>query len=108
MDQQLRLTRQMIDGTNVEEVQNVKLRKYLVKYMTMMMTICTVFLIKRGGEQDLKDLKEIWTYLEEKDLELFKMVKKTFLGRAIRLPGRLGKRIVMWGYALSQKVFGFN
>lgn len=108
MDQQLRVTRQMIEQTKIGEVKEVKLRKYMVKYMTMMMAICTVFLLKRGEEKDLKDLREIWAFLENKDPELYKMVKKTFLGRGIRLKGRPGKRIILLGYSLSQKVFGFN
>ena len=108
MDQQLRVTRQMIDQTSISQIKDQKLRKYMVKYMTMMMTICTVFLLKRGNEKDRKDLKEIWEYLETKDPTLFAMVRKTFLGRAIRIKGKLGKRIVLWGYSISQKVFGFN
>ncbi len=108
MDQQLRVTRQMIEQTRVAEISEHRLRKYMVKYMTMMMTICTVFLLKRGEKQDLEDLKGIWTYLETTDPALYKMVKKTLLGRAIRLKGRTGRRIIIWGYSLSQKVFGFN
>ena len=108
MDQQLRVTRQMIDQTKVEEIKEEKLRKYMVKYMSMMMTICTVFLLKRGEEQDIKDIKEIWTYLEHKDPALYALVKKTFLGRAMGLKGRLGKRIILSGYAISRKIFGFN
>lgn len=108
MDQQLRVTRQMIDQTSISQIKEEKLRKYMVKYMTMMMTICTVFLLKRGQEKDRKDLKEIWEYLETKDPTLFALVRKTFLGRAIRIKGKLGKRIVLWGYSISQKVFGFN
>ena len=108
MDQQLRVTRQMIDGTRVADIKDEKLKKYMVKYMTMMMTICTVFLLKRGEKQDIKDIKDIWKYLETHDPVLYKMVKKTFLGRAVRLKGKLGKRIILCGYSISQKVFGFN
>ena len=108
MDQQLRVTRQMIRDTRVEEIKEDKLRKYMVKYMTMMMTICTVFLLKRGQNQDIEDLNGIWEYLETTDPALASMVKKTFLGRSIRLKGRAGKRIILWGYAISQKIFGFN
>ncbi len=108
MDQQLRVTRQMIDQTRVEDIKEVKLRKYMIKYMSMMMTICTVFLLKRGQEQDRKDIEGIWAYLRDKDPALYSMVKKTFLGRAMSLPGRFGKRIILWGYTISQKIFGFN
>ncbi len=61
MDQQLRVTRQMIDNVDPQAVRNRHLRHYLRNYLSMMMCICSVFLRMRGGETDEKDLKDIWS-----------------------------------------------
>lgn len=108
MDQQLRVTRQMIAQNKVGEIKNKRLQMYMVKYMTIMMTICTVFLIKLGTEEDLKKKRDIWNYLREEDPEMYRMVSRTLLGRAVQMRGPVGRRIIKAGYVISRKVFGFN
>ena len=76
--------------------------------MTIMMTICTVFLIKLGTEEDLKKKRDIWNYLREEDPEMYRMVSRTLLGRAVQMRGPVGRRIIKAGYVISRKVFGFN
>ena len=108
MDQQLRVTRQMIDQTDITTIDNKKLKQYLVKYMTMMMTICTVFLLKKGTQEAVRQKEEIWKYLKTEDPHMYEMVSKTLLGRAIQMKGSVGKRIIFIGYSITQKIFGYN
>ena len=72
MDQQLRVTRQMIDNVDPQAVRNRHLRHYLRNYLSMMMCICSVFLRMRGGETDEQDLKDIWAYLKEQNPSLYR------------------------------------
>ena len=109
MDQQLRVTRNMIDGIKISQVTNKKLKRYMVKYMSIMMTICTVMLLKKGQEEDYRDIEKIWTYLKKEDKEMYTLVRKTLVGRAMGMRHtRCGRRIILLGYSISRKVIGFN
>ncbi|BBF44757.1 glycosyltransferase [Lachnospiraceae bacterium KM106-2] len=108
IDQQLRVTRIMIDAHDLSQIEEEKLRKYMVKHLTMMMTICTVFLVKDGSEESIAKKDAIWEYLMDKDIELYKEVKKTFLGFSMNMKSKVGKKIIILGYQISQRVFGFS
>ena len=50
IDQQIKVNKLMIDAYDLTKIKNKKLRDYMVKYLTMMMTVSSVFLIKEGSE----------------------------------------------------------
>ena len=93
MDQQLRVTRQMIDNVDPQAVRNRHLRHYLRNYLSMMMCICSVFLRMRGGETDEQDLKDIWAYLKEQNPSLYRRVRSNALNLATNLPTEAGEKI---------------
>ena len=37
-----------------------------------------------------------------------KRLESQFLGRTMNLPGKVGRKCSVIGYALAQKIFGFN
>ena len=108
MDQQLRVTRQMIDNVDPQTIRNRHLRHYLRNYLSMMMCICSVFLRMRGGEQDEQDLKDIWAYLKAKNPSLYRRVRTNVLNISTNLPTELGEKIGLGGYHIAQKIFKFN
>ena len=108
MDQQLRVTRQMIDNVDPQAVRNRHLRHYLRNYLSMMMCICSVFLRMRGGETDEQDLKDIWAYLKEQSPSLYRRVRSNALNLATNLPTEAGEKIGLKGYQIAPKIFKFN
>lgn len=109
MDQQLRVTREMIRHTKIGTIENKKLKKYMIKYMSIMMTICTVFLLKKGHPEDRKQIEEIWEYMKKEDPEMYRMVKRTLLGTTMQWrKNGLGRGIISLGYTLSRKVIGYS
>lgn len=108
MDQQLRVTRQMIDNVDPQAVRERHLRHYLRNYLSMMMCICSVFLRMRGGEQDEEDLKGVWAYLKEQNPSLYRRVRSNALNLATNLPTEAGEKIGLKGYQIAQKIFKFN
>lgn len=108
IDQQLRVNRLMIDAYDLTKIKNKKLRAYMVKYLTMMMTVSSVFLIKEGSEESLRKREEIWDYLRNKNKGMYRMVNRTALSKPMQLRSRAGRKIVVWGYSLSRKIYGFN
>ncbi len=109
IEQQLRITRIMIDAFELDDdVKSPKLRQYMYNYLTMMMTICTVFsmLSDREDKEELRD--GIWRYLEEHDERAYKKIRRSLMGIADNLPGKVGDRILISGYRIAQKLFKFN
>ncbi len=108
IDQQLKVNRIMIDAVDLMKVKNRKCREYMVKYLAMMMTISSVFLIKEGSEESQKKRTELWKYLKEKSRTTFRMVNRHILSKPMQFRGKTGQKIVVWGYNLSRKLYGFN
>jgi glycosyltransferase involved in cell wall biosynthesis len=109
IDQQLRITRVMIDAYHLEEdVESQKLRSYMRNYLSMMMTICTVFSMMSDRE-DKEELRSgIWNHLSEHDPETYAKIRRSAMGAGMHLPGKAGDKMLLKGYHLAQKIFKFN
>ncbi|MCD8199584.1 MAG: glycosyltransferase [Coriobacteriaceae bacterium] len=109
IDQQLRITRIMIDAFNLEtDVESDKLRSYMLSYLAMMMTICTVFTML-SDRDDKEELRQgIWNHLQEGDPYAYRKIRRSVLGRGTNLPGDWGDKTMIRGYRLTQKIFKFN
>jgi glycosyltransferase involved in cell wall biosynthesis len=108
IDQQIKITKIMIDTVDVMEIKNKKLRNYMIKYLCMMMTVSSVYLIKDNTEESLDKKKELWDYLEKANKLLYSEIHSRFLGRSMNLPGKIGRTIVRVGYKISKKIYGFG
>ncbi len=108
LDQQLRVTRIMIDTVDVEAIENKRLRHYMENYLSMMMTICSIFLRMRNQPGDKEALDGIWEYLRDADPALYRRVRLKVLNLGANLPTELGRRIGIGGYHVAQRIFKFN
>jgi len=108
LDQQLRVTRMMIDEYRPDLVKEKNHMEFLVHYMSIMMTVSSVLLMRKGDEESLKAKKELWEYLKKKDLKLYMKLRYNLLGRLMNMPGRAGRLIAVKGYQIVQKFYGFN
>ncbi|MDF2944769.1 MAG: hypothetical protein K0S01_3627 [Herbinix sp.] len=108
IDQQLKITKIMIESHNLMQIKSKKLQNYMIKYLSMMMTVSSVFLIKEGSEESLAKKQDLWDYLKNYDRRLYKKIRSQILGRSMNLPGKFGRRIVEVGYNITKKIYGFN
>jgi glycosyltransferase involved in cell wall biosynthesis len=110
IDQQLRVTRIMIDCCDLTELKKTqrKVASYMVRYLTMMMCICSMFLIIDGSEEALQKRKDIWAYLKNKDKRLYDKIRYRSLATVTMLPTYHGRRLTVKVYHLAQKVYKFN
>ncbi|MDR0888384.1 MAG: glycosyltransferase family 2 protein [Coriobacteriales bacterium] len=109
IDQQLAITRIMIDSVDLDDKDmKAPLHAYMVSYMTMMMTICSVFLLLSKRDDALEQRSEIWRYLEERSPVSYGKIRHSILGRGVNLRGRLGRANTIAGYRLARKIFKFN
>lgn len=108
IDQQIKVNKIMMDSHDLTTIENKKLRKYMVKYLTMITTVSSALLVKDGTKESLAKRKELWTYFKTKHPKTYHMVNKTMLGRPMQMKSMLGRRIIIMGYTLSQKMIGFS
>ncbi len=108
IDQQERVNRYMIDCCDVMAVKNKKLQNYMLKYLSIMMTVTSVYLIKEGSPESIAKKDALWADLKKKDKRLYKEIHDNFLGRSMNFKSRLGRGFVKAGYKLSKKIFKFG
>ena len=109
IDQQLRVTRTMIDLVDLEnDVVQKKLRRYMENYLSMMMCICSVFLRMINTPESEEKRRGIWTYLKEKRPGVYSRIRRNVLNLSTNIPSELGRRLGLGGYHLAQKIFKFN
>ena len=108
MDQQMRVNKLMIDCCDVMALEDEKCRRYMIKYLTMITTVSTVLCIKSGTEQHLAQKEELWQYLKDHNLELYKSVKRSFMGRRMQMKSKTGRKVILKAYGVAQKIFSFN
>jgi glycosyltransferase involved in cell wall biosynthesis len=108
IDQQLRVNKIMIDSADVMSIENKNLQRYMIKYLGIIMTVSSVYLIKEGSEESLQKRDDLWKYLEDKDSELSKKVSAGVLGTTMKFKSKAGHSIVKMGYSISKKIFKFG
>ncbi len=108
IDQQLRVTKTMIDAVDLNTVENERLRKYMHNYLSMMMCICSIFLRMEKTPENEAKRADIWAYLKAKDEKLYGQIKHTLINSFTNIPSPVGRQLGLTGYHLAQKIFKFN
>lgn len=108
IDQQIFVTKTMLDDYDLSKIKNKKLRKYMAKYIVIMLAVCTSLLMLDASEESLKKNEEMWEYLKNKNARLYKEVNSFLIGKGLQLKTKAGRKTIIWGYQLSRKIYGFN
>ena len=111
IDQQLRVNMRMIDYM-VEHMAEIKKTKrlfqYMRNYLEIITTVSSVLLIRGETKEFLEMKAQLWDYLKEKDVRLYRYLRHGIMGGTMNLPGRGGRKISVDAYKLCQKIFKFN
>ncbi len=109
IDQQLRVTYLMLHFYHLDQdVADVNLRKYMHRYLSMMVTISVVHLILSQDEANLRKIDELWETIRQYDLKTYKIIRRSFINRAISLPGRSGRYLTRKGFNLARRIYKFS
>jgi hypothetical protein len=99
IDQQLFVTKKMISMYELRLIGSKKLRKYMVNYLAIMMTVSSILCIRSKKKENLEKKKELWTYMK---------IRYGILGQTMNLPGRSGRRVSSLAYTVARRLIGFN
>jgi glycosyltransferase involved in cell wall biosynthesis len=108
IDQQIRVTKILIDDCDVWKLKNKKLRNYMLSYLEIMMAVSSILAIRSKTPENLAKKKELWQYLKEKDVRAYKKIRRSIMGNTMNLPGSGGRKISVAAYKIAQMVVGFN
>ena len=108
VDQQIFVTKYMIEMYQLKNVTSKKLRQYMINYLAIMMTVSSILLIRSKKEENLEKKKELWKYLKKKDVKTYMKIRYGILGQTINLPGKSGRKISSLVYSVARRIIGFN
>ena len=110
IDQQVRVTKQMIAAHDVMAIKAVqpKLGRYMLNYLSMMMSISSIFSIIASTPEALGLRTELWEYLRQKDAALYRRCRLRATNLSTNIPGYQGRKLSVKLYRLAQKIYKFN
>lgn len=108
IDQQLLVTRLMIDYFCSAKIENKHCSRYMLSYLRIMMVISSVMLILSETDENFAKKKELWRYVYVKNPKLYVKLRFCLLGSCVNIPGRGGRKVTKFGYKIANKFIGFN
>lgn len=109
IDQQIRCNKIIYESYDIASIEEKQLRRYMYRFLEIVTVVSSVLLMKEGSPENLQKKKELWQYMKEQNPKQYRKLRWCMpLGFAMNLPGKIGRKICVWGYGVSQKIFGFN
>lgn len=108
IDQQLLVNRLMIDAIAGRKLPDKHMKQYMLRYLDIITTVSSIMLLRSGTEENLEKKRDLWKYLKESDIHVYRKLRLGILGRAVNLPGDKGRDISVAIYRVAQKFYGFN
>ena len=111
VDQQLRVTKHMIDCQDLDAPalkKEKKLRAYLLHYLSIMMAVSDIFLLLDGSAEAKEKKTELWKYLKAHTSSgVYASIRLGF-GGITNLHFPKSDAIILGGYRIARKIFKFN
>lgn len=109
IDQHIKVTKIMIEAHDIQQIRQLhkKLARYMSNNISIMMAICSIYLIKIGNKESIDKKKELWSYLKNKDKKLYKKCKHNIEGLSATNT-KLGMAICKGIYNIARKCLKFN
>ena len=108
IDQALLVNRLLVSQADPYQADDVHKQRYMLNFLEVVTTVSSVLLTKSGTEENLRKKKELWDFIRRENPRVYRRLRRSLLGRAVNLPGRLGRAVIAGGYKISRKIFGFN
>ena len=108
VDQQIYVTKSMISMYDLRLIGSRKLKKYMINYLAIMMTVSSILCIRSKNAENLQKKKELWKYLRQRDYKIFLKIRYGILGQTMNLPGRSGRKVSSMAYSVARRLIGFN
>ena len=110
IDQQVRITKIMIDAHDLTAIKAMQKRlgRYMFNYLSMMMSVSSIFAVIANTPQSLGLRTELWEYLRRKDPAIYRRCRYRLTNMGTNIPGYQGRKLSVKLYHLAQKIYKFN
>ena len=110
IDQQIRVTLILIDSHDLSELEksSKRLASYMYHYLSIMLMICTIYLLMSGTDESLAKSDALWQGLREQRPSLYRRMRYRSANVCFLLPGKVGRDIDLFFYKLVRKIYKFN
>ncbi len=108
IDQQIRVTKIMLDAYDLKKIRHKYLRHYMLRYLEIMMLISSVFLVRSGSRENLEKKDELWEYAKAKHPDTYAWMNRHVLEQLLKIPGKPGEGCVNFCYTVARWFYGFN
>lgn len=108
IDQQIKITKIMIDSFELSDISSKKLKSYMLQYLSIMMIVSSALLTNEGSEENLAKRDELWDYLKKNDKQVYKLITIRKFGILLQFKSDFGKKFIITGYHFFNRIYGFN
>lgn len=105
--QQIKITQMIIDSYDSRHIKKQQ-QQFMILFTGTLMAVCTVMLLRLNTQESMQMRDDLWEYLKKKDLFYFMKIRRSFVGRAINIPGRRGRQLAVDCYQFAHKFYGFE
>ena len=108
IDQYLRVNRLLVSSVDPFTVSDPHLVKYMLNFLEIITTVSSVLLTKSGTAENMKKKKDLWAFIQSENPRVYRVLRHRLLGVLTHLPGKAGRLVIIGGYKLARKIYGFN
>ena len=108
IDQQIKITKIMIDSHDLMTISSKKLQSYMLQYLSMMMIVSSALLVNEGSAENLAKRDELWNYLKNSNKQVYRLITERKFGLPLQFKSSIGKKIIIHGYHFFNRIYGFN
>ncbi|KRN28111.1 glycosyl transferase family protein [Lactobacillus selangorensis] len=108
IDQQLRVTKMMIDVTNIYTMPHPKLAMCMERNISSVMSISSVLLLMIGTPDAMAKRKDLWDYAKNRSPYLYRRLRYHRLCGLTYLPTKLGSWATKKGYQVARSIVKFQ
>ena len=97
-----------LSQVDLDQVENQRLRRYLLNYLEIVTTVSCVLLYRSGTPEHLEMERRFWQDMERDYPRHYALLSRRMFGRVLGAQNAAARRFTLAVYRLSQKIFGFN
>lgn len=108
IDQQIKVTKLMIESYLNSKITSKRLENYMVSFLDSVTMVSSTLAIRSGEFENLKKKQELFSFIEQRDKELYRRIRHSFFGWSTHMPGKVGRRFTMVLYKIGRKYVGID
>ncbi|WP_033494397.1 glycosyltransferase family 2 protein [Bifidobacterium biavatii] len=108
VEQLILVNHRMVEATPEPGTVPDGLYKYMIHFLAIESSVTSVFLILSRDPENYRKKDRLWADIAAHSPAIGRDVRRKAMSRALNLPGSAGRWIIRHGYAIAERVVGFN